>query len=180
MNFFKEYFDLIHSKVSAIDSEQLVKAVDMMRATSKEGGKVIILGNGGSAAMASHISVDLTKNAGIRSISFNEADLITCFANDFGYERWFEKALECYADKNDMLIAISSSGKSLNIINGVQKAKDIGLPVITCSGFDKNNPLSKLGDINYWVESKGYNIVEMAHHIWLVAIVDYLIGKIEY
>ena len=180
MNFFKKYFDIIHSKISAIPPEQLVKAVDMIRAVNKKNGKVIIIGNGGSAAMASHISVDLTKNAGIRSITFNEADLITCFANDFGYERWLEKAIAYYADKKDLLIAISSSGNSLNIINGVKKAKEIGIPVISCSGFDKNNPLSKLGDLNYWVESKGYNIVEMTHHIWLVAIVDYLIGKIEY
>lgn len=180
MNFFKKYFDIIHANVSAIPSEQLVKSVDMLRAVSKKNGKVIIIGNGGSAAMASHVSVDLTKNAGIRSITFNEADLITCFANDFGYERWIEKAMVYYADEKDLLIAISSSGKSLNIINGAKKAKETGIPVISFSGFDKNNPLSKLGDVNYWVESKGYNIVEMTHHIWLVAIVDYLIGKIEY
>ena len=74
--------------------------------------KVIIAGNGGSASIASHLSVDLTKQAKIRTINFNEANLITCFANDFGYENWLSKSLEYYADKDDLVILISSSGIS--------------------------------------------------------------------
>ena len=54
------------------------------------------------------------------------------------------------------------------------------LGVVTLSGFNPDNPLRSLGDINLWVDSKGYNIVEMTHHIWLVAIVDHIVGKIEY
>ena len=76
----------------------------------KTGNKAIIAGNGGSAAMASHVAVDFTKQGGIRTINFNEADLITCFSNDYGYERWIEKAISFYADKDDVLILISSSG----------------------------------------------------------------------
>ena len=68
---------------------------------SGKGGEVIIAGNGGSAAMASHAAVDLTNNAQVRAVSFNDAGLITCFANDFGYEKWVEKSLEYYADKSD-------------------------------------------------------------------------------
>lgn len=140
-------------------------------------GKTIIAGNGGSAAIASHVSVDLTKAAGIRAINFNEADLVTCFANDYGYEKWLEKSIEFYADKNDLVILISSSGKSQNIVNAALKAKEMGLSVITFSGFDRNNPLNQLGDLNFWVNSRSYNIVEMTHHVWLVALVDYIIGK---
>ena len=180
MKFFDEYFDLISSQIKNIHSQQLLDAVEMIKRVKSLKGKVILVGNGGSAAMASHISIDLTKNAGIRSVNFNEADLITCFANDFGYDRWAEMAIEFYAAKEDVLIAISSSGKSENIINAAKKAKEMGISVISFSGFDKDNPLSQLGDLNFWVDCRGYNIVEMTHHVWLVAIVDHLIGSIEY
>ena len=125
--------------------------------------------------MASHVSVDLTKAAGIRGINFNEADLLTCFANDYGYENWVARALEFYADPGDLVILISSSGKSANILNGAHQAKAMGLPLITVSGFLSDNPLRKLGELNIWVDSKDYNIVEMTHHVWLVAMIDFLI-----
>ncbi len=133
------------------------------------------MGNGGSAAMASHVSVDLTKAAQIRAINFNETDLITCFANDYGYEHWVERALEAYADDNDLVFLISSSGRSPNIINGALKAKAMGLKVVTLSGFSCDNALRKLGDVNLWCDSRAYNVIEMTHHIWLLAIVDYII-----
>jgi len=147
----------------------------MIQETHQSGKKIIVVGNGGSAAMASHVAVDFTKAAGIRAINFNEADLITCFANDYGYENWVAQALEAYADKGDLVILISSSGKSQNILNAAEKATEMGLSVITVSGFLTGNPLRKLGDLNLWVDSTEYNIVEMTHHVWLVAIIDYLI-----
>ena len=125
--------------------------------------------------MASHVAVDFTKAASIRAINFNEADLITCFANDYGYENWVGKALEAYADPGDLAILISSSGKSQNILNAAEKANEMGLSLITVSGFLTDNPLRKLGDLNLWVDSCEYNVIEMTHHIWLLAIVDYLI-----
>jgi len=125
--------------------------------------------------MASHLSVDLTKAAGIRAINFNEADLLTCFANDYGYEHWVARALEAYADKSDVVVLISSSGKSPNIINGVAQARKMGLSVITLSGFNSDNRLRALGDVNFWCDSDAYNVVEMTHHVWLLAIVDYII-----
>ena len=145
----------------------------------KSGKKIILVGNGGSAAMASHVAVDFTKAAGIRAINFNEADLITCFANDYGYEHWVAKALEAYADQGDLVILISSSGKSPNMLNGARQAKAMDLPLVTVSGFSADNPIRKLGDLNLWVDSTAYNIVEMTHHVWLVAIIDYLIETKE-
>ena len=174
-HYFSKYFESVGQKLNSIDPTQLEQAASMVWAAHKAGKKVIIAGNGGSAAMASHVAVDFTKAASIRAINFNEADLITCFANDYGYEHWVEKALEAYADPGDLAILISSSGKSLNIVKGVEKAKNMGLSVITVSGFLFDNPLRKLGDLNLWVESTEYNIVEMTHHVWLVAIIDYLI-----
>ena len=141
----------------------------------------MIFGNGGSAAIASHFSVDLTKNASVRCINYNESDLITCFSNDYGFENWIAKAIEFYGDEGDVLIAISSSGKSQNMINATSAAKTKKFSkVITLSGFQEGNPLSKSGDINLWVDSKAYNFVENLHQVWLLAIVDLVIGDKEY
>ena len=172
--FFNRYFSLIAKSVSAIDPSLLESIAVTIQDVSKQGGKIIIVGNGGSAAMASHVAVDFAKVAKIRAINFNEPDLITCYANDYGYENWVSEALQSYADKKDLVILISSSGKSANIINGALKAKAIGMKSISLSGFDSQNPLRNLGDFNLWVDSSLYNIVEMTHHIWLLAIVDYL------
>ena len=84
--------------------EKLVVVADLLRAVHRDGNKTLIFGNGGSAATASHFSVDLTKNAGLRCVNFNEADLITCFANDYGYKRWVEKAVDFYGDERNLLI----------------------------------------------------------------------------
>ena len=131
--------------------------------------KVIIVGNGGSAAIASHVSTDLTKNAGIKCVNFNEASLITCFSNEF------------FGEKGDLLIAISSSGNSDNIINGILAAKKIQFSkIVTFTGMKKNNKSYQLGDINFWVNSKAYNHIENLHQFWLLTIVDMIIGKSEY
>lgn len=175
--FFKRYFDVIAEKMAAIDSSNLNQAVTAIRDVHHAGGKIIVVGNGGSAAIASHIAVDFTKAARIRAINFNEADLITCYANDYGYDQWVVQALQSYADKGDLAILISSSGKSPNIVNGARKAKEMGLSVVTLSGFDAHNPLRTLGDINLWVDSSAYNAVEMTHQVWLLSIVDYLVGQ---
>ena len=148
--------------------------------TRDKGKKVLIAGNGGSAAMASHVSVDLTKQAGIRTVNFNEADLITCFANDYGYENWVTKAIEFYGDEGDVAILISSSGKSNNIINAAAQANKMGIHVITLTGFKQDNPLKKLGELNFWLDSRAYNIIENTHQIWLLMVCDLIIGKIEY
>lgn len=180
MDFYKDYFKLLHEKIADVDGNLLDRAVDMIKTTIANNRKLIIVGNGGSAAMASHVAVDLTKNAGIRTINFNEADLLTCFANDYGYEHWVTQAIKFYADEGDLAILISSSGSSKNIVNGAKTAKEMGLQVITFSGFRNDNPLRECGDLNFYVDSKGYNIVEMTHHVWLLALVDRIIGKIEY
>ena len=150
----------------------LQKLSALIKGVRNSGKKVIIVGNGGSAAIASHVAVDLTKTSLVRAISFNEADLITCFANDYGYEHWAEKAVKAYGDEGDLLIAISSSGESQNIINVALEARSLNLNVVTFSGFKSDNHLRDIGHINFWVDSKQYNFVEMTHQAWLLAIVD--------
>ena len=173
--YFSEYFETIASTLGSIEASQLEKAADKIWQCSQAGKKVMVVGNGGSAAMASHVAVDLTKAAGVRAIAFNDADLLTCFANDYGYEEWVVEALNAYADAGDVAILISSSGTSQNIVRGALRAKHMGVGTITLSGFSENNDLRDKGDVNFWLDSTSYNIVEMTHHVWLVAIVDYLI-----
>jgi len=156
---------------------QLLELARLLDETRGAGKKTILAGNGGSAAMASHVAVDLTKTAGIRSVTFNEADLITCFANDYGYEHWLEKAVECYGDPGDLAILISSSGKSPNMLRAARAAADKGLTVVTLTGFAPDNPLRALGRLNLWVDSRVYNVVEMTHHIWLLAVCDLLASR---
>ena len=161
--------------------KKLISAKEEFLKIKETNNKIMIFGNGGSAAIASHVSVDLTKNAKVRCVNYNESDLITCFSNDYGYERWVEKAVEFYSDKNDVLVLISSSGKSQNMINACKSARNKKISkIITFTGHDKNNPLSQLGDINFWVDSKAYNFVENIHQVWLLTIVDLVIGKREY
>ena len=177
----KEYLDRYRTSIfNELVYKDILCIKDYWVGAQNRGNKIIFLGNGGSAAMASHCAVDLTKNAGIRAINFNEADLITCFANDYGYEEWMAKAVEFYGDEGDVLMLISSSGRSQNILHSAEKAKQMGIEVITLSGFDQNNPLHQAGAINLWVDSHAYNIVEMTHHIWLLAAVDLIIGNAEY
>ena len=179
LGFFHKYFSEMNAAIETADHNKLLKCIQYIKRCQADRGKVIIVGNGGSAAMASHVSVDFTKAAQLRSINFNEADLITCFGNDYGYENWVAKALEAYADPKDLVILISSSGQSMNMINGARQCESMRLPMITLSGFKPDNPLRKLGNINLWVDSHSYNVVEMTHHVWLLSLVDFVIAEKE-
>ena len=173
-SFFSNYFEKLNSKILNVNDKQLFAAVQLILKTNQNKKKLMIFGNGGSAAIASHIAVDFTKAVRIRATNFNEADLITCLSNDFGYQNWVSKALEFYADKGDTIILISSSGTSSNIINGAKKANEMGLKVISFTGFKKDSEVSKNSNLNFWVDSNEYNIIEMAHHVWLVSLIDYI------
>ena len=173
--YFKKYFLQIKEALDLVNYSELEKVAGLVRESQELGKKVIIVGNGGSASIASHLTVDLINAAKIKAVNFNESSIITCFANDYGYENWVDKALDCYADSGDVVILISSSGQSENMLVGAKRAKSMNVDVVTLSGFSSDNSLRQLGDINLWVDSKAYNIVEMTHHIWLLAIVDYII-----
>ena len=153
--------------------KKIIKIKNILIDVKKKNKKVLIFGNGGSAAISSHVSVDLTKNTKIKVFNFNEADLLTCFSNDYGYEKWVEKTIEFYGEQGDVVILISSSGKSKNMLNACKASKKKKISkIITLTGDKKNNPLSKLGDINLWVDSDIYNHIENTHQVWLLSICD--------
>ncbi len=178
-DYFQKFISLINFDKDTI--KKLLEVKEIFLLTKKKNKKGIIFGNGGSAAIASHFSVDLTKNAKVRCVNFNESDLLTCFSNDFGYEHWVEKSIDYYADEGDVIVLISASGESKNMINAVKAAKSKNIKnIITLTGNSKNNSLSKLGSINFWVDSKAYNHIENVHQVLLLSVVDLIIGKSEY
>ncbi len=179
--FISNYLNRYQKSLFELDvSDEIIKLKHMLLNIKESKNKVIIAGNGGSAAMASHVAVDFTKQGKIKTINFNEPDLITCFANDYGYEKWISKAIDFYGEQGDLIILISSSGNSKNILNAADTAKNLGIDVVTFTGFLKTNPLRKKGILNFWLDSKAYNIVENTHLIWLLMTCDLIIGDAEY
>ena len=170
--YFKNYNKSIYDLLIDLDTSLIDRSVELILKCKRNKGKVFIVGNGGSSSIASHVSVDFAKVANVPSNTFNNANLITCFANDYGHENWIKEAIKAYTQKNDILILISSSGNSKNIINAAKYCNENNIPLITFSGFDKENNLAKLGNINIHINSKNYNYIEMSHHIILVSIVD--------
>jgi D-sedoheptulose 7-phosphate isomerase len=155
------------------------KAVELIMSQVDSGHKLMFIGNGGSASISSHMSTDFMKNGQMRAISFNDSSLLTCISNDYGYEHVFEKPIEMIADKGDILIAISSSGKSENILLGTRSARSKRCKVITLSGFENNNPLSLLGDYNFYIASHSYGPVEIIHHSICHCILDTILKNKE-
>jgi len=160
--------------------DNLILLKTLFEKTSKNGYKVIFSGNGASAAIASHAALDFTKQGRIKSTTFHDPALITAYSNDYGYEEWLAKALESHMQNKDVLVLISVSGESPNVIKAAEYAKSIGVKLVTFTGKDENNSLKTLGDINFWVNSNAYNIVEGIHMIWLTTVVDMIIGKSVY
>lgn len=158
----------------------LNRAIKMLMQTKKNKSKVILIGNGGSAAIAEHMAIDLTKIAGLYAMAISGSPMLTAFANDYGYEKIFQKGVEAFGVKGDVLIAISSSGRSKNIINACHAAREKRMKIITFSGFKSNNPLRELGDINFWINSRAYGYVEILHNLLIHCINDAIIGSAIY
>lgn len=160
--------------------ENLEKVIGIFRELKNSKSCLYLIGNGGSAAIAEHMAVDFIKCNKIRAITFSGTPLITCFTNDYGHEFALQKAIEKFANAGDVLIAVSSSGSSKNILNACDSAKKAGMTAITFSGFSENNPLNSRGDYNFWVDSRSYGYLEMAHNVLIHYINDATFGKIEY
>lgn len=158
------------------NANSIRKGILEIKKIKKQNKRIFIFGNGGSSAICSHFASDISNIANIKCHNFSEATFITCFANDYGYENWCKKCIEIYGNSGDLLIAISSSGESKNILNVVKLAKIKKFSnIISLSGFEKNNSLNKISKnhINIWVESKEYNIIENIHQMILLTMVDY-------
>ena len=144
---------------------------NLVDATAR-GNRIFFIGNGGSAGICTHSANDYSKNGGIRSMSLHDGAVLTCLGNDFGFEHVFAKQLAFHAQAGDVLIAISSSGRSADILLAVEQAKAMGMWVCTFSGFAADNPLRSSGDLNWFVESAEYGFVELGHQVLIHCALD--------
>jgi D-sedoheptulose 7-phosphate isomerase len=157
-------------------AEVMAAAMERAQNAHDAGNKLMFIGNGGSSTIASHMAEDYTKAGGIRTLAFNDPAFLTCLGNDLGFDQVFAKQIEMFAQPGDMLVAISSSGNSENILNGVLAAKKRGCWVMTLSGFAPDNLLRNLGDINVYVPSTEYGFVEITHLAVCHAMLDVAMG----
>jgi D-sedoheptulose 7-phosphate isomerase len=156
-----------------IDTEEGVqRAVELLRNVRDRRHRMFIVGNGGSAAIAAHSTTDFVNVAKISTHTLHDSSLLTCMANDYGYENAYALLLKQMAGVGDAVVAISSSGKSQNIRNAAIAGKERGAGIITLSGFSSDNPLRKLGDINIWLDSQDYGMVEIGHFFVLHNVAD--------
>lgn len=155
-------------------SAGILRFAEMTLACRDRGGTVYFIGNGGSSGIVSHMAADFTKNGRIPALTFTDNSLLTCLSNDLGYENVYSEPIKIIAKAGDMLIAVSSSGQSDNILNAVAAAKDKGMDVVTLSGFQANNPLRGTGDLRFYVPSSKYGYVECLHQSVIHCALDFI------
>ena len=182
-----KYLDALHeitTKVEVTDelrkpistNSAIEKIIDLLHQVRDTEKKNIFIGNGGSAAIASHMAIDYSKNGQLPSLAFSDGPALTCLGNDLGFENVFAEQIKLHARQGDLLFAISSSGASANILAAVKQAKESGCQVITLSGFSADNPLREQGMLNWYVESSEYGFVEISHLVICHAILDLEMG----
>lgn len=142
-----------------------------------EGGQIFFVGNGGSSAIAGHMTADFMKNGGMKTCSLYDNAVTTCMGNDYGYEYVFSKPLEFLGQENDLLVAVSSSGNSQNIVNAINVANAKNMKIITFTGFKDDNRAKQSGTVNVYVPSEKYGIVESIHNLMLQQIVDLIMER---
>lgn len=148
------------------------RACDILLDAREKGASIYIIGNGGSAGVASHATIDFVNVGRLRAFTLHDSALLTCMTNDYGYENAYARILAQVARKGDVLIAISSSGRSKNILNAAQQASEKSCSVVTLSGFSPDNPLRGRGELNVWLNSSDYGMVEIGHQFVLHNISD--------
>ena len=141
--------------------------VGLTHEAEQRDSQIFIIGNGGSAAMASHMAIDACKNGHLRALALNDPAFITATGNDLSYDQVFRLPLQRLARNGDLLITISSSGNSPNVLEAIEGARGIGMNVVTLSAKDGDNRSRDAGDLNFYVPLSRYGWAESAHQIVL-------------
>ncbi len=164
-------------KQCATYDEGIKVLMDVFTRHKRQKSQLFFVGNGGSSAIASHMTADFMKNGGMNTYSLYDNAVTTCMGNDYGYEHIFSRPLEFLARENDLLVAISSSGNSPNIINAIDTASRKGATIVTFTGFKSDNRIRKMGDVNVYVPCEKYGVVESIHNLILQQIVDLIMER---
>ena len=157
-------------------SSKLKDLGDSLEHLKKSKGRLLLFGNGAAASIASHAALDFTKQGKLTSLCFHDPALLTAYANDYGYENVFKEIINDHVKDGDLCIFISVSGESPNIVEAAKFCSEKQIPFVSFSGRKFDNTLARLSKTSFWVNSEAYNIVENIHSIWLLSMVDYLIG----
>lgn len=173
---------LEHTRIYTEDGELAYEAgiqalVECFTKHKKAGTQIFFIGNGGSSAVASHMTADFMKNGGMKTCSLYDNAVTTCMGNDYGYEYVFSRPLEFLGQGNDLLVAVSSSGNSQNIVNAINVANAKNMETITLTGFKPDNKAKQLGTISVYVPSEKYGIVESIHNLMLQQVVDMIMER---
>ena len=179
-NLYSNYLAKLVKLLNEIDYKNINSFVKLIKKKSKNKKNIFVFGNGGSASTANHFAIDMTKNAKIQTQTFSNDNLITCFSNDYGFENWVQNCIKSYVKKDDLVIFISVSGNSKNLVNAVKYCKKNKIYSYSLTGAKKNNQLNKISDEYFWVNSKSYNHVEIIHHTIVLLVVDLIIGRDNY
>lgn len=165
-----------HEKSQLSVDSGLEEWLKLTKGTQEKSGTIYFVGNGASATMASHMALDFTKNGGINALAFNDLAYLTAISNDISYDSVFAFPIQKFSKPEDLLIAISSSGGSPNIVEAAKAAREIGTKVVTLTGMKADNPVRQLGDLNVYVPAESYGIVECTHQILLHCWLDHFMG----
>jgi D-sedoheptulose 7-phosphate isomerase len=171
-NYYESLLQVLLSE-SHLDNKIKELCEKVIRVRDKN-AKVLLFGNGGSSALCSHVAVDFTKAAKIDALCLNDTSMLTCFSNDYGYENTYANLIKKFAKPNDLIILVSSSGSSLNIINAAKECINLGLEHFALTGFGYDNKLKNLVTNNIWVDSNNYNYIELSHLIILLYVSDFI------
>ena len=179
-NFFENYFSKISGILGKLNTKDIEKLDKSISEIKKKKSKILVFGNGANVSLASHFATDMTKNGKITTSSFGDGNLITCFSNDYGFENWIQNSIKYYSSKKDLVILLSASGTSKNIIKAAKYCFKNKIKCASIYGFNKKNILSKYCRTNIWIDSKSYNLIEITQAAILLAIVDKKIGSLNY
>jgi len=164
-----------HERSSLNYEKGIQKNLGMLESFRDRCRNLFLVGNGGIAGVVSHILTDFINVNKLNARTLHESSLLSCMSNDYGYENSFSEPLSTLAREKDLLIAVSSSGCSPNIHNAVKSIKKAGGEAITLSGFGHDNPLRSMGELNIWLDSNSYGLVEIGHLFYL----HYLSGRLQ-
>jgi D-sedoheptulose 7-phosphate isomerase len=167
---------MIVKEIQKILFDMLESDIEYLKEIVNEATQVILIGNGGSNAIASHIAVDYVKFLNTRSFSFTDSSMITAYMNDYGIEDAYKQYIVDMHENGGVVILISSSGNSKNIYNAAEYCVENDISFVLLTGFEENNPVRKdfkdYAVVEYWVDSKSYGVVECVHQIFLHSIIE--------
>ena len=179
INFLKKNLNQYKNLIDNIDLNLIRVFAGDLKKIKQSKKKLLVFGNGAGAAISSHFSSDLAKTLKIKALSFDNSAQITCFSNDYKFENWILETIKVYANQGDLVILLSASGKSQNIIKAANYCRRNKLNLYSLSGFNSKNSLNKISKKKFHINSKNYNQVEILQSLILLMTIDFLNNKIK-